>query len=182
MNIPFKSTLSRFKNIKNRNKAFNELSDIEKRREIAYDALMLIINCGIRGSSGHYWNSKLLRIVDKSENNKDLQNNLITIFQEKFSCSVCQRGLLMISRIRLGNSVGPSDEFDRGDVRTLNKSGFDIESFEALEKEYEIGTWSTPYTNHSTEKLANLCCNIIENGDFDTDDKTDYLTHWSIQI
>lgn len=68
--IPFKSVLTRFKNIKSRNNKFNSLNDKDKRREIAYEALMLVINYKVRASGGNgsgsfYWGNALPCLVLK---------------------------------------------------------------------------------------------------------------------
>ena len=37
-----------------------------------------------------------------------------------------------------------------------------------------------PYPKRTWEKLANICCNVISNGNFNKEDKTDYLTEWNL--
>lgn len=46
-----------------------------------------------------------------------------------------------------------------------------------MENEYESSYYDHPYKSHTEEKLANICYNVLVNGNFNTDDDTDYLVH-----
>lgn len=171
--IKYKSKLSRYKNVTNRNKAFDKLSDEDKRKEIAWDSLQLILNEKIEGSRGFYWSDNLYNFSKRySDNSKEFQQKLI---KELPGCTVCARGALMLSQIRLGNEL--SYEKDK-DIHKGNENiikGFNFSSFINMEYEYEHDAYHLPYYHHTTEKLANIMCNIIANGDFNLKDKTDYL-------
>ena len=155
-----------------RNKAFNNLSPEIQRLEIAWDALNLVLQVLVKPNECGYWSDPLRNI---NGNSKVLQKTLNDkTFYQKNECEVCQRGLMMVSQIRLGNSIG-DDDCDRSDGNEGNVKGFSIESFEKMESEYEHNAYNHPYDTHTKEKLANICCNVLNNGDFNVDDKTDYL-------
>lgn len=171
-NITFKSLLQSIKNIQKRNEYFDYLSDEGKRLEIAWDMLRLLMNSKLKanGVGKYYWNEYLLtktRILDSKGLQKYLNENIP-------ECTVCARGGLMISQIRLGNSIRGSDSNrDNGDP--LNLKGFAFNDFIQIENEYEHSMYQHPYDKGTTEKLMNICCNILVNGNFDKNDKTDYL-------
>lgn len=169
--IKYKSLLANIKDIGERNKAFNALTKEEQRLEIAWDALQLVITDKVKASTGCYWNWKLNDIVDGSKNAKEFQNNLLNNLPE--GCLVCARGALTLSRIRLGNKVKPDDNFDNSGYN--NVKGFTLEDYQKAEKEYEWSYYSHPYNNNTNQKLANILCNILVNGNFNTEDRTDYL-------
>lgn len=177
-NIPFKSKLVRFTNIENRNKAFHALSDEDKRKEIAFDALNLVIIKKLNASNGCYWDNNLENRTKLQNDSKELQ---IFLSNKLPKCEVCQRGALMISTIRLGNTVEPTDKA-RSFGEDDNIQGFNELSFSRLENEFENDYFNTPYPPNTNRKLANLCCNIIANGDFNSIDDTDYLKKWKIKI
>lgn len=54
--------------------------------------------------------------------------------------------------------------------------------FAAMEKEYEISGFDHPHAARTKRKLANICCNVIANGYFNTNDTTDYLKQWGIKV
>ncbi len=170
-NITFKSVLSKYTDIKQRNAHFDELDDQGKRLEIAWDALQLIINnpnitpAGQYGYRSLYWSSELMDIRG------DLQKELNSHIPE---CRVCERGLIMLSTIRLGNNIG-SDDSSRSMGAPTNLQGFSRFSMECMEREYERSMYFQPYNSHTREKMANILCNVLVNGDFNTADKTDYL-------
>ena len=176
--ITYKSVLSRYKNIEKRNQAFWKLDVQSRRLEIAWDALQLVINRRMRASNGCYWDSPLTELFLTSRNAEELQLNFILPPYD--SCKVCQRGLLMVSRIRLGNRINPSTFITdahsvmQGDA-DVDKGGFSIQSFRKMEKEYEMNAYKHPYPKNTDEKLANICCNILVNGDFNCKDRTNYL-------
>lgn len=176
--VPFRSALTKYRNIENRNKAFNKLSKKSKRREIAFDALKLVQTSKIKPARGEYWNEKLESMRKKAQSPKEFQKCLINL---PASCECCQRGLMMVSQIRLGNTVDPNDE-DADSGNHDNIKGFDYQTFRDMEREFENSNYNHPYPLRSKRKLANICCNIIVNGDFKTGDTTDYLTKWKLTI
>lgn len=170
-NIVFKSLLDKIKGIEKRNKYFDYLSAEGKRLEIAWDCLKLIQAKQVKaiGVCVGYWDSTLFdETIDKDS--KKLQRILCNIK----SCKVCARGGVMLSQIRLGNHISGNDEYrDMGNDKNL--SGFSMDNMEEMESEYEHGYYSHPYKPGSTEKLMNIMCNILVNGNFNKNDKTDYL-------
>lgn len=170
-NITFNSVLQPIKNIEERNKAFDELTDEGKRQEIAWDALQLVINEKVGAALRVYWSSALSCIT--AENSKAFQQILIN--ELPTDCYVCQRGLVMLSTIRLGDSILPNDDY-REHGSSENLKGFSLFDMLIMEAEYEYSEFNHPYPNNSSEKLANICCNILVNGNFNPNDKTDYLT------
>lgn len=175
--IEFKSYLQGIKDIEKRNKAFKKLTDEEKRLEIAWDLLCLIKKEVIKPSSwldyDRYWDSKLL---NESQNlsSKDLQSFLCDIDKEDSTCIVCQRGGMMLSQIRLGNQISGSTYGKAWGESNIIK-GFKLDDFRNMENEYERSLFCLPYEDNTLEKMANICCNVLVNGNFNTKDKTDYL-------
>jgi hypothetical protein len=172
-NIDYVSVLDDIQDIDERNKAFKKLTKEGKRLEIAWDMLKLLMQEKIKASNGWYWSDKLFNVADKCGTPEDLHKKLNQ--DSKFKgCSVCARGGIMLSQIRLGNTVAPkSYAIDRGDSSILD--GFSIHSMRRMEAEYEIDQYSHPYYRHTREKLMNILCNVLVNGDFKVSDKTNYL-------
>lgn len=172
--IPYKSKLKGIKDSDCRNATFESLSPEEKRKEIAYDALKLIMAKIAKPSCGYYWSTPLMLMAAESDN---LQKD----FQKLTSCTVCQRGLMMVSTIRLSAGIRYTDKIDKGPFFDSDKdqSYFSRDSFSQMEGEYETGR-QHPYKPNTREKLANICCNVIANGDFNSTDETDYLKKWNI--
>jgi len=173
--IQFKSQLQNIKDLEERNKLFESLSDEDKRKEIAWDSLMLIMQKIVTGSEGIYWGPELYKI--KANNSKQFQQ----ILQQPPTCEVCARGSMMLSQIRLGNNISSNDAVRRCG-NSDNIKGFNLDNFVKMECEFERGHSNHPYDVNTTEKLANICCNVIENGNFNTEDQTDYLTKYNIEI
>ena len=160
--------------IEERNEKFNNLDEKTQRLEIAWDALNLVVEELIKPSVGTYWNFSLRSVRG---NSKELQETFTNKeFYQANNCEVCQRGLMMLSQIRLGNSID-SKEFQKEKGRAGIIKGFSMDTFMYMENEYERSQYKHPYNNNSKEKLANICCNVITNGDFYISDKTDYLIH-----
>lgn len=178
-NVPFKSKLSNYRNIENRNKVFNSLKKEEQRREIAFDALKLLLGGKLRAYGGQYWGYKLEDLSNKTHDSQELQNKLIKDLPN--NCEVCARGAMMVSQIRLGNSIDP---YDKGKVcgNTENMKGFNFGDFIRMESEFEWSQYNHLYKSGTNEKLANILCNVIKNGNFRVGDKTDYVTTWKIKI
>jgi len=170
-NITYKSILARFKNIDKRNVAFNNLDPQSKRLEIAWDALQMVLLGLIQPSDGCYWSDALLEI---SGDSKTLQRKLIEGLPKPLACEVCQRGAIMLSQIRLGNSIGSNDD-DRDCGAGYNVKGFNYPNLVEMENEYEHSQYDHPYEYNTREKMANILCNILVNGEFNTEDRTDYL-------
>lgn len=168
-NINFNSVLQQIPNLEERNIAFDAMDDQSKRQEIAWDCLQLILSGKISGSFREYWSDSLHDIgtLDSKDFQKILNDNLP-------NCKVCARGGMMLSMIRLGNSINSDCDSKYDGDRSIIK-GFDMDSFENMELEYENNHYVHPYEKHTTDKLANICCNVIVNGNFNTEDKTDYL-------
>ena len=176
MNIPFKSKLAIFKKIENRNEAFHKLTDEEKRKEIAFDGLNLVLAGKITASYGSYWGYNLNNIYEPDA--LKFQKRLIDNLPQ---CDVCQRGLIMVSTIRLGNKLSTND-FNISDGDENNLQGFSLDSMYNMEEEYERSAFSQPYDTNVGKKLINICCNVIANGDFTPKDKVDYLELWNITL
>ena len=172
----FRSQLESIKDLEQRNKVFDVLSDEKKRREIAFDCLQLTLALKVTGSdyrnSAPYWGNELNSINTKTP--REFQEILVNELPE---CEVCVRGGLMLSQIRLGNNISTDDDF-RNDGNERNIRGFSLEKFITMEEEYEQEVYGHPYKMKTTEKLQNICLNVIANGDFDQEDKTDYLVEY----
>ena len=173
----FRSQLESIKDLEERNLVFDALSDEDKRREIAFDSLQLTLIGKIGGSYRCYWSNSLQNI--RTNNSKKFQEKLVN---ELPKCEVCARGAMMLSQIRLGNTVSSKAEYRSEGSKRLIK-GFTLDSFEKMETEYEDYGYkcfwgSHPYKSNTTEKLQNICLNVIANGDFDIYDATDYLVDY----
>lgn len=130
----------------------------------------------LKGSSGHYWDNDLKRIANSSKTPEVFQKRLLTWTDDIEYCTVCARGAMMLSQIRLGNEVDPVKSYwscDEGNEEIIK--GFSMDDFENMEQEYEDCEFEHPYEDNTTEKLKNICLNILVNGNFNTEDQTDYL-------
>lgn len=169
-NITFKSVLQEIKDIEKRNEYFDWLDDEGKRLEIAWDCLQLVLSYKIKTSIGFYWGKGLKTII--TEEPKEFQRILN---EELPDCRVCARGALMLAQIRLGNNID-SRESGRDCGIEKNIQGFTYDDFIGMELEFETDRFCHPYQRNSQEKLANILCNVLVNGNFNKEDKTDYLT------
>lgn len=173
ININYRSVLDKYKTIRERNDAFNALDPQSQRLEIAWDALKLVVAGSIQASNGCYWSTSLQSVEGSS---KELQKVFNTKkFFKQASCEVCQRGAVMLSQIRLGNSISSEDE-DRDMGTDDNTKGFGLASLYNMEAEYERSAFNHPYHMNSQEKLANIFCNVLINGDFKKSDRKNYIT------
>lgn len=174
-NITYKSVLPPITkekgSIEKRNEVFNNLNPQSMRLEIAWEALQMVINRTMLASNGWYWGDNLDQINESADNAKAFQKALLKVPQ----CRVCQRGLMMVSQIRLGNTIKPGFSDTEKGTKEIIK-GFKIIDFERMEMEFENNRWGHPYYTNTDEKLANICCNVLVNGNFNKNDKTDYLT------
>lgn len=173
-NIKYKSVLQDIKNIEERNEAFHALDNQGKRLEIAWDMLQLVLNETISSSYGTYWSADLLDNTSKIKTSKELQKFLLKTNKIK-NCTVCARGGIMLSTIRLGNKISRSDDF-LYNGSSHNIQGFTMKKMKEMEYEYEENGYNHPYCYNTDRKLANICCNILVNGNFNIKDKTDYLS------
>lgn len=184
MKTIYTSVLTGIKDIKARNAAFHSLDLETKRKETAFDSLMMLVTGIITAARGAYWNNNLINKVAKYETRNDseaVQCELLDI-QPNHHCSVCARGAMMLSTIRLGNNMTYQESTTTGSKRLLRGRGFTMEQFEAMEEEYEHSYYHHPHTSRTRAKLANICCNVIINGKFKKSDKTDYLTEYEIIV
>ncbi len=181
--VPYKSLLSRFRNIENKNKKFLSLDKETQRREIAYDGLKLMLGTGLSNStSWEYWSSNLKDPARSTKNAKQLQEFMLDE-RNLNNCQVCQRGLTMVSIIRLGNNISPSD-YSIYDGDPTNVVGFSMDDMESMENVYEGFVFSrqVPHLSKSKSRLANILCNVIQNGNFVSLDFTDYIAKWNLEI
>lgn len=182
MSIPFKSKLTRFRNIKNRNKAFDKLTNRQKRQEIAFDALGLLSSNKIGAERGLYWNMRLKVKQWGSGTAEKFQEELCNL-DDVQGCKCCARGAIMLSTIRLGNKVEPSNKFARdGGISTVK--GFTVEDMRKMEQQFEYGAHNDTFSsyNKEDENLANILCNVIKNGNYKPDDKKNYIELWNINL
>lgn len=180
MNIPFESKLN-IKDVNKRNKAFAILNDEEKRREIAYELLnLIVVEKKVEASNSRFWGDSLENINNFAKTSKELQNGFLALPY----CEVCAKGGMMLAQIRLGNDVKPVKGISAGyyfeDFAAYQ--GFSRPNWDALEDEYERSLFYLPYGSNTEEKLVNICCNIIFNGNFSTRDNNDYLKLWEISL
>jgi len=175
-NIEFHSVLQGIKDVKARTEAFHKLSNEDKRKEIAWDALQLVLIDRLLPSHGNYWTGDLSDIKLESSTPEDLQARLICATQSTNSrCVVCARGAVMVSTIVLGNHIDPVRDYSIAHGDQYNIQGFTMQEMKDMESEYEDGWFDHPYDTNTKEKLANILCNVLTNGFFNTEDKTDYL-------
>lgn len=165
------------------NAQFELLSNIEKKKEIAYDALKMISLGKMGGSYKSYWDDELEIIMDNSESSKQFQEKLLKVE----SCTVCARGAVMLSTIRLGNSISPEEHYSAAICQGWNETvkGFSMkemgnmeimyEGYEYIDEENSI---CQKYDFNSTEMLTNILLQVIETGSFSLEDETDYLAKY----
>lgn len=193
-NVTYKSVLTKYRNIKKRNEVFNNLDNETKRREIAFDALKLLLAETIVPAGGIVNGERLLRsymditlcnMIDYSSTSSELQEKFTTL-KPKQQCVVCARGGLMLSQIRLGNSLCISEKIDKDDIimgEIWTIKGFTKSTFQLIEDVYEYS--NIPYHARTVESLMNIFCNIIINGDYiyvNTIDRVDYLKDKKVKI
>lgn len=187
LQIPFQSKIQPIKNIAERNLAFQQLSDDEKRREIAYDLLVLVLMNDVRPAWSAYWEGYFLSTARECNTAKELQDHLnklgVNRGVNKYECIVCARGGMMLSQIRLGNRVSPThSELTSGSKDIVD--GFSMESFCNMETIYEgyasADTDEHPFSMNTHARLVNICLNVIVNGDFHIEDHTNYVAQFEM--
>ena len=179
-NIVFKSLLKGISSIAERNKIFNSLSEEGQRLEIAWDCLQLLMEDKVKPSIGWYWDPAM-----RDEYASSTSKQIFRKFNNIKDCEVCARGAVMLSQIRLGNKIGEENVpstcarkgvmYDTIQGNEVSLTAFSIDSLKWMEQEYENGHFNHPFETNSKEKLMNIMCNILVNGDFNTSDKTNYL-------
>lgn len=172
-NINYKSVLDGIKNLKKKNEAFHALDDQSKRMEIAWDVLKLLEGEIIFPSCGCYWDDELHLIQQEEATTSEELCKLFNTSSKIKGCSVCARGAMMLSQIRLGNNLLNEYAIYEGDDEILE--GFSMDSFYYMEREYEKSEYDHPYRTNTKQKLMNICCNVLVNGDFNKNDRTNYL-------
>jgi hypothetical protein len=181
MKIPFTSQLQDVKDLDERNKLFAAMTKLQQRKEIAYDGILAVLAEQVAASYGAYWRDSLIRKFEDSHDSKDLQKNFCDI-PAGASCELCQRGLVMLSRIRLGNSVDPNKYSGRQVSNAGVQDSFSEHVLLKMEYEFESNTHAHPYGTNSNRKLINTMCNVLANGTFRTSDRTDYIVLWEIDV
>jgi hypothetical protein len=182
-NIEFKSLLDGIRSIEERNRVFKTLSDEGKRLEIAWEVLKLLQKNVIVPSDGHYWDDDLSNTYETSQSAHELFKRFNNVEEIK-GCSVCARGAIMLCQIRLGNTIDPlkinesavadGTGYSFGEKHKV-LDGFKLNDMVKMEYEYEFCRYHHPYEMNTREKLMNMMCNVLVNGNFNTEDKTDYL-------
>ena len=179
-NIVFKSLLKGISSIAERNKIFNSLSEEGQRLEIAWDCLQLLMEDKVKPSIGWYWDPAM-----RDEYASSTSKQIFRKFNNIKDCEVCARGAVMLSQIRLGNKIGEENVpstcarkgvmYDTIQGNEVSLTAFSIDSLKWMEQEYENGHFNHPFETNSKEKLMNIMCNILVNGDFNKSDKKNYL-------
>jgi hypothetical protein len=186
MKIPYKSKLSGIRSLTERNKKFHKLSPRSQRQEIALDALKLLKAKKIKAAGKQnflglkeswYWSTNMMLLREESKTPEELQKKLCNL---PTGCSVCARGGMMLSQIRLGNKVKPIEGIDSGRYGRIK--AFKLSDFREMEDLYEHGSYSSEFKNNSKKMLANIFCNVISNGNFIRKDNTNYLKQWRINL
>lgn len=172
--LPYKSKLSNIKDINQKNKKFESLSLPDQRKEIALDVLMLINNESIFSSNGSYIESDDVNIgiFDSEQAFKSFNDNQ---YLKENDCRVCARGAMMLSTIRLGNTISPEFDcdFDCGSIE--NQKYFTLGEFLEMEEIYENRNRFN-YRHNTIEMLANIFLNVIYETDLTNRKKyKDYL-------
>jgi hypothetical protein len=169
LQIPFQSKLQPIFNIAERNIAFQQLTDEEKRREISYDLLILLLHNDIQPSWGAYWDGYFADAASNTKTPEELQNHLLRLGKNRgvdlFECKVCARGGMMLSQIRLGNHVDPeADKLDSGSEDILD--GFTVDEFLDMEHVFEGHDYKFvklhPFKMNTQARLVNICLNDVE--------------------
>lgn len=185
--IPYESKLSGIKDLEKRNEAYKELSIADKVREIGFDMLDNFITGRLKkqpSSSFVYWPSLLVTEFKSIQDPKEFQQRLEQK-QNEILCSVCARGALMVSRIKLGNHIcGGNTNFMDGEDECTGESileEFTYRQLSDMEYLYEDNGFIR-YEKRTPECIAAIAASLIQNGVFDKNDETDYLKIWQVDI
>lgn len=189
MNFPFKSTLDIIEDIQARNVAFHKLDAETQRKEIAYDLYKLVMAGLVHNSYCSYWSGTFLHNSNNATTPSELHAYLNTIADgvHTHKCTVCARGGMMLSQIRLGNTLDPHDQ-NLTTGAEYNLIGFTLQEFNSMEHLYEGRAFydarvkNHPHYPNSKARLVNICLNVIVNGEFNMDDTTDYLNKFNITL
>lgn len=203
--IPYKSKLTK-RSIRGRNEQFLELSTEDQKREIALDNLHLITfehikpagGTTIRGKSfgKGYWVSSKLQDFKNAKDAKELQKLVNKSLPAE--CIVCQRGGIMLSKIRLADGVSPNaNSVVNGNVKTAAPfTSKELRHIEAVYEKWGLSElnkfgggydmykkYKIPYLPNTLENMANNLCVIIDRGKFDINyAKVDYIAKWSVKV
>lgn len=180
--LKYKTQLGSIKNIEKRNVAFHALSKKERRQEIALDVLGLL-DMGRLSSSGQdifdacYWSGKMKREIIDTDSPESMQELVISdSFYEEVSCSVCARGAMMLSTIRMGNNLSPTG-IDLASGSIYSQKHFTTSMFKKMETVFEqLDGVSRVYQSNTNESLANIFLQVVQTGSFKLSDTKDYLS------
>lgn len=190
MNFPFESVLQDITNIQARNVAFHKLDAETQRKEIAYDLYKLVMAGFVHNSYCSYWSGTFLRKTNDLRTPTELHEYLNTIADGDHTnhCAVCVRGGMMLSQIRLGNTLSP-DDFSLTDGSATNLMGFTYQEFVDMEDLYEgRASVSNPYIlehpfeANSKYRLLNICLNVMVNGQFIISDVNNYVAMFNVNL
>jgi len=183
-NIPFKSKLSRYKNIKNRNKAYDKMDPEQQRREIAYDVIKSVLSGSYipRLKSGYIGSNLRLKMY-REEDPAAFQMLAI----EAEPCKVCAIGGVMLSMIKLGNKFSCEDHgWNNGGAEDEKLTGFKNDDLTVLEDVFEgwdnhkHKTGLDPYNANKT--IINMMLNVIVNGKFLKTDTSNYIEKFKVNL
>ena len=200
--IPYTSQLTG-KTVAEKNEQFSKLNDCDKAKEIALDSLhILMTKANVYAHKGGYWSNDLSNLLDYTMKKFDgivVKEKLQELFTDENlpSCEVCQRGLWMLSQLRVAAFELP-EGFKQGKIPSGVKStvnGITVYNLEKMEIMYEgwridhdknneglTPSENSKYKPQTNQMLANIVCNIIQNCRFKINDHTDYLKLWKIKL
>lgn len=174
-----KSKLSRFKILKNRNKAFDKLSVREQMIEVCLDVLQQVISKKYRGTNhiddviSRYVDNITLISLQNFVLGKDNRSEAGQEFLHNYgrTCAVCARGAMQLSTLRMGNHIDPTkSKFSKGNDESLFKPVFYI----AMEIVYENSSISLDRFKiyHNTNEMLfaiyyNLITFLVKKSDSD---------------
>lgn len=165
--LPYKTQL-KSKSIKRNNETFHSLDRDSQKKEIALDVLSMIASDTMVGSHDSYWDTILYKNAKKITSASKLQKELRNVE----SCSVCARGAMMLSTIRVGNKLKYTyGEEGLIDGNNHTQKHFDYGEYSDMENVYEDYAntrqeYDIPYDRQSTECLANIFLQVMHTGTF----------------
>lgn len=182
--IPYKSKLPKNKSLDKRNKKYKSLSKKDRVREIGLDILESY-NAGLleEQDDSQYWPRDLYEHFKELTDPKEFQTELYEK-EKEILCSVCARGAIMVSRIKLGNEIGGDMEGfcdgEGNDGESIVKE-FEMEDLNDMEATYESYGFLR-YEERTPECIAAIAANLVANGKWNDSDETDYLKKWRVRI